>query len=359
MDVLKITFKDQTRRINLDQGLTYDKLSSVLPELFSALPTSWVLKYVDDEGDQICVSSDREFQESIRVLKSLKTPSLRYSIVAVKQKKFEKAETKPQSLGDLVQDISKRFPFLEVILEQPLQTSQCPVKPNPSSHFATCDNCNQSISFPGCRFKCNACPDFDLCSKCYPLSGIHNPSHKFTEIADPRLPVHPAFCDNCENIIVGQRHKCSVCPDYDLCNACVQLSPKVHKDHSFQVIEKPPCRWIRKPEAAPVVETKPEVPVVETKPEPIAVPAPKPIEVPKPTEVKESKVETKPVPLPKPVEIVVVPLPKPEEPKAAPDAFTMKLNQLEEMGFTDRSKNVHLMMKHNGDLVAVVKNLLF
>jgi len=44
---------------------------------------------------------------------------------------------------------------------------------------------------------------------------------------------HPAICDHCDKGIVGIRYKCSVCPDYDLCEKCEALGGVHDKGHSF------------------------------------------------------------------------------------------------------------------------------
>jgi hypothetical protein len=45
-------------------------------------------------------------------------------------------------------------------------------------------------------------------------------------------------CDGCNvSPIVGDRHKCLTCPDYDLCTSCELKG--VHKDHLFKKIESP------------------------------------------------------------------------------------------------------------------------
>jgi len=47
-----------------------------------------------------------------------------------------------------------------------------------------CDGCGGSIS--GIRYKCSACPDFDLCSTCEAKQpSVHDPSHLFLKIAKP------------------------------------------------------------------------------------------------------------------------------------------------------------------------------
>lgn len=46
-----------------------------------------------------------------------------------------------------------------------------------------CDGCGGSVV--GIRYKCNFCPDYDLCQACEAKGGIHDPSHVFLKIAKP------------------------------------------------------------------------------------------------------------------------------------------------------------------------------
>lgn len=47
-------------------------------------------------------------------------------------------------------------------------------------------------------------------------------------------------CDACDGSIIGYRYKCSVCPDYDLCEEC--NSKNLHKEHEMTEISRPrPC----------------------------------------------------------------------------------------------------------------------
>jgi len=364
----KIEHKGEIRRISIaDDKITFSELSNTAKQLFERIPEKFAFKYTDDEGDEITVSSDKELIEAVRLLKALKTPTLKFKVTPLKEKR--KAEEKKTDVNnnnnrsnpmfDLVDSIAQKFPFLEVSLETPDGRPvhrACPFQREegePRFYRAFCDNCKCKIPFPGGRFKCNACPDFDLCEKCHGIKGVHDATHKFVEIKHPRDILHNALCDSCGNFIVGDRYKCTACPDFDLCATC-KTKPAVHTEgHNFEKLERPVRRCPRFTRACP---TQTETPVK------VSVPVQTNTEVKK-EEVKEEKKEEVPV--------VIKEEPK-EEPKkeevkeekkeqSAPviDPFTAKLNQLNDMGFTNRERNINLLMKHKGDLVAVVKDLLF
>src|SRR5439155_25931503 len=97
-------------------------------------------------------------------------------------------------------------------------------------HGIKCDVCNETIR--GMRWKCKNCRDYDLCQQCKsnpPSVGFHPATHEFQSIPYPlhnvRTPknvnMHSAICDFCESVILGTRHKCINCPDFDLCNNCI------------------------------------------------------------------------------------------------------------------------------------------
>ncbi|XP_053574616.1 sequestosome-1 [Bombina bombina] len=62
--------------------------------------------------------------------------------------------------------------------------------------------------------------------------------------------VHPnVTCDGCEGPVVGNRFKCLICPDYDLCSACEGKG--IHKEHNMIMFPNPVGfphrgRWFRK-----------------------------------------------------------------------------------------------------------------
>jgi len=119
---------------------------------------------------------------------------------------------------------------------------------NQSVHInVTCDGCN---TFPiiGTRFKCLDCSDYDLCQPCESSESSDHPSdHAMMQYKNPKNEyvqfdtVHKGItCDGCEiKPIVGWRYKCSVCRDYDLCEACNAIGDKHDLNHPLVKMKVP------------------------------------------------------------------------------------------------------------------------
>ncbi|KAL5460258.1 hypothetical protein EMCRGX_G033690 [Ephydatia muelleri] len=96
----------------------------------------------------------------------------------------------------------------------------------------TCDACKGPIY--GTRFKCIVCPDYDLCYDCK-QSGCHK-EHKTTTIRSPQDRCHQGVtCDVCNGPVYGTRFKCNVCPNYDLCRDCKENG--YHTEHPMRALE--------------------------------------------------------------------------------------------------------------------------
>ncbi|OQE37428.1 hypothetical protein PENCOP_c010G04081 [Penicillium coprophilum] len=102
--------------------------------------------------------------------------------------------------------------------------------------------------------RCNDCEDFDLCLRCLLRNKHgHHPGHTFHLGSDRNFCLknlitsrclpgrqfrHAAVCDGCDKRIVGVRHKCLACPDWDFCPDCILTAPQNHSGHRFvQVYE--------------------------------------------------------------------------------------------------------------------------
>lgn len=128
-------------------------------------------------------------------------------------------------------------------------------------HYASCDGCNKVVE--GVRHRCLVCSDFDFCSECMgdpEKRFTHDLSHSFFPITQQseregfdsirtRISsttdgpvVHTNIvCDQCDDIIIGVRHKCLDCVNYDLCGDCVAQGAKRNHSsaHQFFEITKP------------------------------------------------------------------------------------------------------------------------
>ncbi|KAJ6115094.1 hypothetical protein N7486_000872 [Penicillium sp. IBT 16267x] len=97
--------------------------------------------------------------------------------------------------------------------------------------------------------RCNECEDYDLCLRCLLRNKHgHHPAHSFSLGSDRNFCLknlilsrclpgrqfqHAAICDGCDKNIVGTRHKCLDCPDWDYCPECIVNASQSHPRHRF------------------------------------------------------------------------------------------------------------------------------
>ncbi|KAK4191459.1 hypothetical protein QBC35DRAFT_448380 [Podospora australis] len=121
------------------------------------------------------------------------------------------------------------------------------------SSIRTCNCCVQEL--PEVEFvHCLNCDDFDLCRACFAKNRHgHHPKHAFVAAVEGtrlepqvanrlgagRGQRHNAICDGCDDAILGVRHKCLNCPDWDYCGNCVVNAHFIHPGHRFVSIYEP------------------------------------------------------------------------------------------------------------------------
>jgi len=375
----KIHIGDELRRVTMVHFPNWQEFEESLTHLVGTRfsPETHQIRYKDEEGDVISVTSDRELLEAFFVLKN---QIARFTVEEVAAPTSSaKAPSDPNTieldldlgsnLGETIQNLIQSFQGAYSRRFNPNNNCHRPAPGQTVHHGVTCDGCS-TYPIVGNRYKCSVCPDYDLCESCH--SQEKHKEHTLNKVESTPVmkcpwargqhggqAVHRAICDNCSQRIVGNRYKCNNCEDYDLCEACEKL--KVHvPEHTFTQIARPMCprRFHGKTEEKPKAEEKPEV-KTEVKTEE----AEKPVEVAKPVEVvveaaKPEVVkieEVKPVEVAKPVEIK--PEVKPVEEKPV-HPFADKIEQLAAMGFVDIDRNIALLAKHKGDLVKTVSDLL-
>lgn len=82
---IKVSFQEDRRRISVDKGATFADVKKALRTLFQTVSEeSWTkteIKYVDDEGDNVVLSTDAELAEAVRVAdKQTREPLLKLTL---------------------------------------------------------------------------------------------------------------------------------------------------------------------------------------------------------------------------------------------------------------------------------------
>ncbi|KAK9365845.1 hypothetical protein V1509DRAFT_631983 [Lipomyces kononenkoae] len=140
------------------------------------------------------------------------------------------------------------------------------------NHRAFCDSCDNQIR--GIRYKCVNCPDFDYCGSCFKEASTTHPGHSFVQIAHPSAYFKVAndkramhfgivcdgpLCKDSKHCIVGDRYKCAICENYDLCENCEALPNYPHDaTHPMIKLKTPLCNL-----TVDAVEKEPEQEVVD------------------------------------------------------------------------------------------------
>lgn len=247
--VIKIRWNDDTRRISLEKAPAYQELVSLTAQLFGIVPACF--KYQDDEQDTITVTNDLELREAVVVSEKSKS-ILRVFVVEAKgsaptndkgKGKDEKVES-TKTPQDFLRDLSQMF-------DPSVIESLVASLPNLSGVFSAdgkgnldvdlCDLINKlksvdvsSLPAPlanlaaqfGASNPCETFRNFlgkDKCGGAQCGSGSNNNNN-----ANNNNVHEGVTCDGCSGGIVGIRYKCSVCWDYDLCEACEAKGAAVH-----------------------------------------------------------------------------------------------------------------------------------
>jgi len=234
-------------------------------------------------------------------------------------------------------------------------------------HNYICDGCNTQIS--GTRYNCTQCENFDFCNQCY-IEKLKTHDHIFQEISaldalknalnnnekidaffmpgktsDPiEKIIHSAFCDRCDEKIIGIRWKCFDCNDFDFCNSCYLVANGIEnfknhkKDHQFGKIENPNNTQSFQNEKENHFQTlqlekeRPEKERLEKE------------------RLEKERLEKE--------RLEKERLEKERLEKEPINPFLQKLELLHSMGFNDRNKNIQILIKNKGNLESSINELI-
>jgi len=329
MQAIKIRHGNQVRRDSLEGEITLQIIHNTFSELFGRPLEGETLRYKDDESEWVDISTDRELREALRITQG-KTLEL--------QVHKEEGRHCGRFGGRWRRDIGEA-PRRE---GPPHRHGHFP--PHPFFPFAFGPHGHPHV---------------------HPHAHPHPPPH-FSFPTQEEGFRHPAKCDNCNVQIVGVRHKCDACPDYDLCASCIGNANKIHPEHAFTPLERSFPRWHHchaervlpqeKAEEEQVVDAtvlvEDEIKQEETTKE----------EEPS-AEVQEEIVEAQEEPAEEAQESVEEQAEEvqndSERSGLARVEILQKLQQLESMGFVDdKQRNIRLILAYNGDMSMIMDELL-
>ncbi|KAJ5780918.1 Zinc finger ZZ-type [Penicillium paradoxum] len=142
---------------------------------------------------------------------------------------------------------SVQEPIQESVAE-PVASSACSNAAVQGDDKPVCNGCCREADESN-LVRCNDCEDYDLCLRCLLRNKHgHHPGHTFQLGSDRNFCLknlitsrclpgrqfrHAAICDGCDKRIVGVRHKCLACPDWDFCPSCILTASDSHPGHRF------------------------------------------------------------------------------------------------------------------------------
>jgi len=267
--VLKISLDDDTRRITLDHAPDFQELVNVARQSFGVAATSF--KYRDDEGDVITVTCDIELREAVAIAR--KNNSVMKVFISEKkpsvpnQGKEKAPEASPFCTKDFLNDLTGRltpsvieaitslFPNMQGSVDVDLcelfgklKSFDVSTLPAPLAELVSqfgganpCELFRHIVGVTGAKEK-----DSHPCAS--PCSQKSDSNNNNNNCSNSNYVHEGVTCDGCNGSVVGVRYKCSVCYDYDLCEACEAKGPAVHDvSHPLlRIAAGTPCQRARR-----------------------------------------------------------------------------------------------------------------
>jgi hypothetical protein len=179
--ILKVSYHDELRRITAPKGINIQNLKQLLSENVTQT-NNFTIKYQDDEGDFVSLSSDLELEEAIRQTFLRSQPALRINLTDLSSPLRSQANSRSETHTMPNVNDSQDVKF---VVHEGVQCNAC--------------------GFPlvGIRYKCGICVEYNLCEDCEKLQDIHPIDHPLLKI---RVPLPPTF--QSVHVIATNLHLC-------------------------------------------------------------------------------------------------------------------------------------------------------
>jgi hypothetical protein len=196
--IIKATFNGETRKWKGDSASSFANLLEQLSTLFHTEIAA--IQYVDEDGDLIVCDTEIEWRELASLSDTLKVQVISKSAKAqsvppsedgkkpVVEKPVVIEKPNVEKLAGIEMPVATEKEEKEKVVNYPMAEGDSRTSRPIAQRWrgVQCDNCNAS-DFPGQRFKCLMCPDYDLCQGCFdlqqmkdsPLGDVHVAGHRF------------------------------------------------------------------------------------------------------------------------------------------------------------------------------------
>jgi len=367
MFIVKVTLGNEIKRIAFDGSASFEELRKLVKTLFPTLADGFVLKYKDEDGDIISIFSDLELKEAFRQIEHQPAPQVLRLFVndyielaesKVEEKPAPKAEVKPV-VEEKKEELQTKYAKLETLYP----TASKPIEPVPEVKPVSC--------IPEPQRQIQKLHEFDLLkviernlqkfvSSISTLVGQLNIPAKITQLVDA-CQKHLKVCqDKATELSQDIGHFAKQTTDDFLAEFAVLKSEvkKLSQEVAKEVRNKADAQKERKEngqiyfpplllfstsepqqeQSEPVVESVVASQVDDAKYVPVNN-----------DDLSESEL----------AELIEhFEIEKSQKEPELTEQQKADLSVLEGMGFSDHAKNLPLLAKHNGNLVAVVEELL-
>lgn len=316
MFIIKVSLGNDIRRIAVEKLMSYSTLVQLIRNMFASelLDSNFVLRYTDDEGDDVLVSTDVELQEAYRLTEYSSVQVLRLFLEIVNKEKDvpELDFSFVQLPNEEIQVESEQAEPSEDNVSEPVKIEEPHVEENPASQEteSSTDDTENDLNI------------LETIEK--QLQMAYEAVSKFVD----SLELSSKFSSAVETAQERLRHA-SEKVDAVIIKPLTEVTKKKAEQFAEEV-SKLQAEISRLKEQLRAELSKASESISNSG---AAVP-----EAPA-EEMKELKPAESEVELP-------------------PNAALADLQKLEDMGFTDRRRNLDLLAKHQGNLMSVVEELL-